>query len=47
GLVSGTCSYIPTYLPIWGNRHTFSWEPFLDSTVGAGKERNWRIDYDF
>ena len=47
GLVAATCSYIPTYLPIWGNPNTFSWEPFLDSTVGAGQERSWTIDYDF
>ena len=47
GLVAGTCSYIPTYLPIWGNPHTFSWEPFLEGTVGSGQERRWHIDYDF
>jgi hypothetical protein len=47
GLVSGTCSYIPTYIPIWGNPNTFSWEPFLDGWVGAGQERAWHIDYDF
>jgi len=47
GLVSGTCSYIPTYLPIWGNPNTFSWEPFLDGSIGMGQERAWHIDYDF
>lgn len=47
GLVAGTCSYIPTYLPIWGNPHTFSWEPFLECTVGSGQEKAWSIDYDF
>ncbi|MCK5801438.1 MAG: hypothetical protein KAI66_01335 [Lentisphaeria bacterium] len=47
GLVAGTCSYIPTYLPIWGNPNTFSWEPFLEGSVGSGQERSWHIDYDF
>lgn len=47
GLIGGTCSYIPTYLPIWGNPNTFSWEPFLESSVGAGQQRGWYIDYDF
>jgi hypothetical protein len=47
GLVAATCSYIPSYFPIWGNRQTFSWEPFLERTIGAGQEFGWWIDYDF
>ena len=47
GLVAGTCSYWPTYLPIWGNPRTFSWEPFLECTVGPGQEKTWHIEYDF
>ena len=47
GLLAATCSYIPTYVPIWGNPCTFSWEPFLDGWVGAGAVRQWAIDYDF
>ena len=47
GLVAGTCSYIPSFFPIWGNPHTFSWEPYLERTIGAGQELEWWIDYDF
>jgi hypothetical protein len=47
GLAAATCSYIPTYFPIWGNPHTFSWEPFLERTVGGGQEASWWIDYEF
>ncbi len=47
GLISTVCSYIPTYLPIWGNPHTFSWEPFLERTVGSGQTAQWGIDYLF
>jgi len=47
GLVAGSCSFAPTYLPIWGNPRTFSWEPFLECNVAGGQARSWFIDYDF
>jgi hypothetical protein len=47
GLIAATCSYIPSYFPIWGNPLTFSWEPFLERTIGASQELSWWIDYDF
>ena len=47
GLVAATCSYIPSYFPIWGNPQTFSWEPFLERTIGARQECGWWIDYEF
>lgn len=47
GLVAATCSFAPDYFPIWGNPRTFSWEPFLERTVGGGQEMNWWIDYEF
>ncbi|MBA3947643.1 MAG: hypothetical protein H0X37_24195 [Herpetosiphonaceae bacterium] len=47
GLIAATCSYIPGYFPIWGNRQTFSWEPFLERTLGVAQETSWWIDYDF
>ena len=34
GLVAATCSYVPAFMPIWGNRATFSWEPFYERTLG-------------
>jgi hypothetical protein len=47
GLVAGTCSYIPGLLPVWGNHATFSWEPYLERTIGPGQVADWWVDYDF
>jgi hypothetical protein len=47
GLVAATCSYAPTFFPIWGNAYTFSWEPYLERTVAAGQSLSWWIDYEF
>jgi hypothetical protein len=47
GLVAATCSYVPSFFPIWGNPNTFSWEPFLERMVAHGQELSWWIDYDF
>ena len=47
GLVAGTCSYAPDYFPIWGNPITFSWEPFLERSVGPKQDTSWWIDYEF
>ncbi|HJZ48234.1 MAG TPA: hypothetical protein VKE41_13740, partial [Roseiflexaceae bacterium] len=47
GMVVAICSYIPSYFPIWGNSRTFSWEPFLERTIGAGQAFSWWIDYVF
>ena len=47
GLAAATCSYVPAFFPIWGNRHTFSWEPFLERSVAQGQGYEWWIDYEF
>jgi hypothetical protein len=47
GLVAATCSYVPSFFPIWGNPYTFSWEPYLERTIMRGQELAWSIDYDF
>lgn len=47
GLVGATCSYVPDYFPIWGNQHTFSWEPFFQHIVAPAKSISWWIDYHF
>lgn len=47
GLIAATCSYVPSFFPIWGNRKTFSWEPYVERTVGSRQEMSWSIDYDF
>ena len=45
--ITATCSYAPDFFPIWGNQRTFSWEPYLERTIGSGQQLSWRIDYDF
>jgi len=47
GLVAGSCSYVPAFMPIWGNHTTFSWEPFFERTLGPGQGASWWVDYDF
>lgn len=47
GLMSATCSYVPSYFPIWGNQHTFSWEPFFQTIVAPQQTRTWWLDYHF
>lgn len=47
GIIAATCSYAPAFFPIWGNAYTFSWEPYLERTLGVGQECTWTIDYDF
>ncbi len=47
GLVGATCSYVPAFFPIWGNRNTFSWEPFFERMTAPGQTTTWWIDYDF
>jgi hypothetical protein len=47
GLAAAVCSYAPDYFPIWGNPNTFSWEPFLERTIGMGQALEWWIDYEF
>jgi hypothetical protein len=47
GLVAAICSYTPTFFPIWGNQHTFSWEPFYERTLAPGQSTNWSIAYLF
>ena len=47
GLVAATCSYVPNFFPIWGNKNTFSWEPFLERSAASGQQVAWSIDYEF
>lgn len=47
GLVSASCSYVPTFFPVWGNQNTFSWEPFFERLIAPQQTLSWRIDYDF
>lgn len=47
GLIGASCSYLPSYFPIWGNRNTFSWEPFFQNIAAPGQSLSWWIDYHF
>jgi hypothetical protein len=47
GLIAATCSYAPAYFPIWGNKNTFSFEPYYQRDVAPGEEASWSITYDF
>jgi hypothetical protein len=47
GQIAATCSYAPAMFPIWGNRNTFSWEPFFERSFAPRDTLSWWIDYDF
>ncbi len=47
GLISGHCSYVPRFFPVWGNENTFSWEPYFENSVAAGQSLDWGVDYTF
>jgi hypothetical protein len=47
GLITGSCSFSPQYLPIWGNQNAFSWEPFIERWLAPGEKYSWSIDYTF
>ena len=34
-------------MPIWGNEHAFSWEPFLVRWLAPGEAYEWSIEYVF
>lgn len=47
GMVTARASYIPSFFPVWGNAHTFSWEPYYERTVQMGIDEVWSIEYHF
>jgi hypothetical protein len=47
GLLAATFSYAPTYFPIWGNKYTFSFEPYYQRSVSKDEEVSWSVTYDF
>jgi hypothetical protein len=42
-----SCDYAPSFLPVWANRRTFSFEPYLEKTIDSGEEFSWKIEYRF
>jgi hypothetical protein len=47
GEVSAVTDYDPSFLPIWGNNNTFSFEPYLERVVSPGDSSGWEIAYTF
>jgi hypothetical protein len=47
GLVGARSDYVPAAFPIWGNAHTFSWEPYLERGLFAGDKTAWTMEYLF
>ncbi|MDF1514833.1 MAG: hypothetical protein P1S60_13570 [Anaerolineae bacterium] len=47
GEVTATTDYNPSFLPIWGNQNTFSFEPYMERTVAPGESTIWEISYQF
>ena len=45
-VIAASFSYAPTYFPIWGNKNTFSFEPYLQIDVAASSELIWTVTYD-
>jgi hypothetical protein len=47
GRVRVSCRFPLGQLALWGNQHTFSFEPFLLSVISPRAEASWGIAYDF
>ena len=45
GLVVARFSYSAGHVLVWGNERTFSFEPYLERTVGVGSDMEWRVEY--
>jgi hypothetical protein len=47
GLVAARFSYNAEHVLVWGNQRTFSFEPYLERTVGIGVTCAWVAEYHF
>ena len=47
GQVQVTTDYMPSFLPIWGNANTFSFEPYHAVVLQASESAAWSIAYQF
>ncbi len=45
--VTAETDFMPTFLPIWGNQVTFSFEPYFEKALEPGEEAAWSIAYRF
>ncbi|MFW6234008.1 MAG: hypothetical protein ACOC4I_01355 [Spirochaetota bacterium] len=47
GLVAARYSFAAAHILVWGNPNTFSFEPYLEQTVGRGTALEWLAEYHF
>jgi hypothetical protein len=47
GQVTTVTDFLPTFLPIWGNDRTFSFEPYFEQPLKSGEQAKWSIVYRF
>jgi hypothetical protein len=47
GEVTTVVDYPVSYLPIWGNDRTFSFEPYFETKLESGEEAGWTVEYRF
>jgi hypothetical protein len=45
--ITVTCDYVPSFLPVWANNRTFSFEPYLEKQINTGEKFSWKIEYLF
>jgi hypothetical protein len=45
GKVSVTCDYVSSFLPVWANDRTFSFEPYLEKQLQSNEEFSWKVEY--
>lgn len=45
--VTAVTDFMPDWLPIWSNHHTFSFEPYYIRELPAGESAAWSIEYRF
>ena len=47
GQVTMITDFIPSFLPIWGNHRTFSFEPYFETQLAPRDEAEWSLEYQF
>jgi hypothetical protein len=47
GFVTTACEFPLSWLPIWGNCNTFSFEPYYETEIAVGQMGRWRMVFDF
>lgn len=47
GEVTTRTDFAPSFMPIWGNENTFSFEPYFVRELAAGDRATWHMFYTF